>query len=271
MSPPRRGYADGPFGQVHYRDTGAGVPIVLLHQAPMTSGQFDYLYPELAARGLRAIGIDMPGFGMSDAVGTVPTVQDYAQVVPAVLDALGIAAAVVGGHHTGALVSAEAALRFPDRVRAVVLNGPALFDDGDRTAFEIGLHQRELGLVPAPGAAHMVDIFNTRDRLAKGSVSVERISDYVVQALMGQSPYWHGHYAAFHYRMEPTLRALRQPGLILTNTGDMIHDHALRAHAIRPDFVYHALEGGGIDIVDQQPAAWAEAVATFVAGLPRAL
>lgn len=267
MPLPSRGYADGPFGQVHYRRMGTGAPIVLLHQAPMTSNQFDCVYPELAARGFEAIGIDMPGFGMSDAVGGVPTVEDYARVVPAVLDALGVASAAVGGHHTGALVSAEAALRFPDRVNAVILNGPAMFDDADRADFQTGLHQRELALVPAPGAAHMVDIFNTRDRLAAGSISADRLSDYVVQALVGQSPYWHGHFAAFGYLMEPTLLAIRQPTLILTNTGDMIHEHAHRARALRPDFAWHALEGGGIDIVDQQPAAWADAVAAFLKGL----
>ncbi|PKP92472.1 MAG: alpha/beta hydrolase [Alphaproteobacteria bacterium HGW-Alphaproteobacteria-16] len=264
---PRRAYVDGPFGQIHYRYLGQGKPIVLLHQAPMTSNQFDYVYPELAARGFQAIGIDMPGFGMSDGTPDVPTVQDYARVVPPVLDALDIASAAVGGHHTGALVSAEAAVRFPDRVSAVILNGPAMFDAADRAAFMTGLHQRELGLVPAPSAAHMVDIFNTRDRLAAGTVPVERLSDYVVQALVGQSPYWHGHYAAFHYEMEPTLRAITQPTLILTNTGDMIHDHAHRARALRPDFAWHALEGGGIDIVDQQPAAWADAVADFLRAL----
>jgi pimeloyl-ACP methyl ester carboxylesterase len=267
MPLPRRAYTDGPFGQIHYRQLGEGMPIVLMHQAPMTSNQFDYVYPELAARGFRAIGIDMPGFGQSDAVGDVPSIEDYARVIPPVLDAMGIASAAVGGHHSGALVSAEAAVRFPDRVSAVILNGPALFDQADRADFRTGLYQRELRLVPAPAAAHMVDIFTTRDRLAGGTIPVERLSDYVVQALVGQSPYWHGHNAAFGYAMEPTLRAITQPTLILTNTGDMIHEHAHRARALRPDFAWHALEGGGIDIVDQQPAAWAEAVAVFLRGL----
>lgn len=268
MLHPRRDYADGPFGQIHYRHAGAGDAIILMHQAPMTSNQFDFIYPELAAHGFQAIGIDMPGFGMSDAVGQVPTVQDYARVIPPVLDALGIVSAVIAGHHTGALVSAEAAVTFPDRVRAVILNGPALFDAADRASFETGLHQRELGLVPAAGAAHMVDIFNMREQLSHGTISVDRISDYVLQALVGQSPYWHGHHAAFHYEMEPTLLAIRQPTLILTNSGDMIHDHAKRAHALRPDFAYHALEGGGIDIVDQQPVEWSQAVADFMQTLP---
>jgi hypothetical protein len=33
---------------------------------------------------------------------------------------------------------------------------------------------------------------------------------------------------------------------------------------MRPDFAYTALEGGGIDIVDQMPEEWADAVAAFL-------
>jgi hypothetical protein len=36
------------------------------------------------------------------------------------------------------------------------------------------------------------------------------------------------------------------------------------AFALRPDFAFVALEGGGIDVVDQLPEAWTRAVARFV-------
>lgn len=71
---PWRHYADGPFGQVHFQVLGEGAPLVLLHQAPITSGQFDNVYAPLAIRGFRVIGIDMPGFGMSDPTPGVPTI-----------------------------------------------------------------------------------------------------------------------------------------------------------------------------------------------------
>jgi len=31
----KRGYADGPYGQIHYHDSGSGRPLVLIHQAPI--------------------------------------------------------------------------------------------------------------------------------------------------------------------------------------------------------------------------------------------
>lgn len=267
MSRARRGYADGPFGQIHYQQEGEGAPLLLLHQAPMTAAQFDNVYGPLAARGIRAIGIDMPGFGQSDPTDFTPTIADYAQIVPAVLDALGIARADVLGHHTGALVANEAAILFPERVRAIVLNGPLVIDEAERQKYWATGHQWELGWVERSGGAHFAELFEIREAFAAGSVPLARISDYVVQALSGKGLFWYGHHAAYQYRQDERLPLVTQPGMILTNTGDIIYPHALAAQAIRPDFAFVALEGGGVDIVDQQPEAWADAVAGFLNGL----
>jgi len=261
---PRRGYADGPFGQVHFQHFGAGQPLVLLHQAPMTSGQFDNVYGLLADRGCRAIGIDMPGFGMSDPTPFVPRVEDYAQVVPAVLDALGIGEAAILGHHTGALAATEAAIQFPERISRLIVNGPLPVTEEERADFlEKGL-KWEQGWTARPGGAHLAELFSIREGFADGTVPLDRISEYVIQALSGRGQFWYGHHAAYMYRHDESLPKVRQPGMILINTGDMIYSHALRAQAIRPDFAFLALEGGGVDIVDQQPEAWADAVAGFI-------
>jgi pimeloyl-ACP methyl ester carboxylesterase len=260
---PRRGYADGPFGQVHFQMLGDGVPLVLLHQAPMTSGQFDRVYAPLAARGLRAIGIDMPGFGMSDPTDFAPRVEDYAQAVPAVLDALGIDRAVVAGHHTGALVAVAAAEAFPDRVAGLIVHSPLLIDEVERQAYLAGHHQWELSFVPAPGGAHFRELAELREGFSAGSIGTDRISDYVVQAWVGRGKFWYGHHAAYQYRLEDSWPRIARPTCILTNTGDVLYGMAQQARTLRPDFAYAELEGGGVDIVDQQPEAWAELVANF--------
>jgi len=263
-----RAYADGPFGQIHFQVLGKGRPLILLHQAPMASGQFDNVLAPLARRGFRAIAIDMPGFGMSDPTPDTPTVGDYARVVPAVLDNLGLERAAVLGHHTGALAATETAILYPQRVSALVINGPLLVTEEERDKFRQNLHQWELGYAARPHAAHMVELFDIRDRMAGGSISPTRLSDYVVQALIGRGAFWYGHHAAYTYDQATRLPKIQQPTLILTNTGDLIYDHALRAQALRPDFAFAALEGGGVDIVDQQPEAWADAVAAFLDSAP---
>ena len=261
---PRRHYADGRFGQIHFQALGEGLALLLLHQAPMTSGQFDNVYEPLAARGYRAIGIDMPGFGLSDPAPGVPTVADYAQVIPAVLDALGIERAALLGHHTGALAATEGALAFPDRIAALVVNGPLLVSAEDRQDFLGNLHQWELGFTAREHAGHMAELFDIRDSLAGGTIPHQRLSDYVVQGLIGHGAFWHGHHAAFMYDQEPRLALVTQPVLVLTNTGDVIYEHARRTHALFPHFAFAALEGGGVDIVDQQPEAWADTVVHFL-------
>lgn len=264
MTIPRRGYADGPFGQVHFQHLGEGAPLVLLHQAPMTSGQFDNVYAPLAARGVRAIGIDMPGFGLSDPTAHVPTVTDYGRVVPTVLDALGIDRTAILGHHTGALAATEASLLFPDRISALILNGPLPITDAERADFMAGLHVEEKAFTALPHAAHLVAMFDIRNSLADGTIPDARLTEYVVQAMTGRGEYWWGHHAAFQYDHAATLPLIAHPCLVLTNSGDLIYENALWAHRIRPDFAFTCIDGGGVDIVDQQPEQWADAVAAFL-------
>jgi len=263
----RRGYTDGRFGQIHYQAaTGAGRPLVLLHQAIMTSDQFSNVFAPMIAHGLCPIAIDMPGFGMSDAPDAPPTIADYATCVVPVLDALGVGQAAVGGHHTGGLVTTEAANAHRDRVSAVILHGVMIMADAERQPLIDDIVRREKAFRPLPGAAHMAEIARIRETLSHGTVGPERISDYVMQAVMAwdRGAYWYGHAAAFDYRHEEPLAQLTQPGLILTNTGDMMHGSALAAHKLRPDFAYAEIEGGGIDICDQNPQAWADAIAAFL-------
>jgi pimeloyl-ACP methyl ester carboxylesterase len=266
----RRGYVDGPYGQLHVLDAIEGRPLLMLHQAIMTANQFDNVFEPLVARGIRPIAIDMPGFGCSDPPPFAPQVRDYAAVVPALLDALGLARVPVVGHHTGALVANEAALAWPARVSAVILGGALLIDEAQRQAAIVDMVAREKAFAALPGAAHMVQFATLREQLAAGSVGPARIGDYVLQAMsaLQHGAFWYGHNAAFAYRHEARLAALTQPTLILSNTGDPLHEASLQAHRLRPDFDFVALEGGGIDIVDQQPRAWADAVADFLARTP---
>jgi pimeloyl-ACP methyl ester carboxylesterase len=103
--------------------------------------------------------------------------------------------------------------------------------------------------------------------MARGSIGYDRLSDYVVQAMVGRGAFWHGHHAAYMYDQAERLPLITQPTLILSNTGDEIYPHAEAARAIRPDFAFAALEGGGVDIVDQQPEDWADIVAGFLNSL----
>jgi pimeloyl-ACP methyl ester carboxylesterase len=261
----RRGYADGPLGQVHFYDLGAGAPLVLLHQAPMCARQFDAVMPLFSAAGVRPIAIDLPGFGGSDGPGAPPTIADYAASIPCVLDKLELDQADVLGHHTGALVATELALGFPGRVGKLILNGPAPLTPEEQAVFREDAARREKAsaMIEKDGS-HLSKAFEHRAAYVAGSVPLERVQHYVLWMASVTAPLWYGHNAAFSYDHSGGMARIRHPTLILTNTGDLLYEHALRARSLRPDFAFVALEGGGVDVVDQLPQAWTAAVVAFL-------
>ena len=118
-----RGYVDTPEGQIHYRTEGSGEPIVLLHQPPLSSEEYDFIIPVLAEK-YQAIAMDMLGHGDSDDPPDYNyEIEDYARNVVHFLDALGINKASIVGHHSGATVAVEVAAAYPPRVDRLVLSG----------------------------------------------------------------------------------------------------------------------------------------------------
>ena len=133
---PRRGYVDGPTGQIHFRCFGAGIPLILSHQSPSSSNMFQKAYPILADAGILAIGVDTPGFGSSDVPDPRPSVSDYASAFGPVLDHFDLSFASFLGHHTGAANVTEFAHQNPDRVDKIILNGPPIFSVEEREGRE---------------------------------------------------------------------------------------------------------------------------------------
>ena len=102
-------------------DEGAGTPVVLLHSLTFHSGIWQAQAGALA-RDHRVVRIDLRGHG-----GTAwpepddVTLEDMADDVLAVMDALDLPAAVVGGLSLGGMVALRVALRRPERVRGLAL------------------------------------------------------------------------------------------------------------------------------------------------------
>ena len=258
-----KGYADGPTGQIHYQMAGDGMPLILCHQSPASSDMFAQVYHRLAARGIKAIGIDTPGFGMSDLPDEIPTIQDYAGAIIAVMDHLDLQKTAILGHHTGASIAVEVATAAPERISRIILNGPAVLTEAERNEFRAALKTAPSFDIKKDGS-HLTNIWQRRAQFTPGWTSVEAMHRGVVQMLMAGEMEWYGHNAAFAHDISVPLKALTQPTLILTNTGDDIYYAAQRARELRPDFAYLELEGGTHDIVDEQPDDWTQAVADFL-------
>ncbi|MBL8629149.1 MAG: alpha/beta hydrolase [Rhodospirillaceae bacterium] len=264
----KRGYAEGPYGQIHYQDgANGGTPLVLIHQAPMSSRQFESVFKPFMDRGIRPIAVDCPGFGMSDTTTFVPKVEDWAKIVPPVLDHLGLKTVDVLGHHTGALVATEVEQQFRDRVRKLILAGPFPMTETERENFLNGVQRNEIDFVYKPDGSHLTASFMSRFRMYSASGTnpdAKLMTRYTVERFVGYGPFWYGHHAAFIYNHNASIPKIKRPTLIITNTGDQIYQNAKETMKMRPDFSFAELQGGGVDIIDQQPEAWAEAIAKFL-------
>jgi pimeloyl-ACP methyl ester carboxylesterase len=259
----RKGYANGRWGQIHYTECGTGHPLVLLHQSPTDSVQFARVLKPLAARGFRAIAIDLPGFGGSDAPDAPPVIADYAHIVPTVLDALAIDRAAILGHHTGAVIATEVALKFPARVSKVILNGPLPMSDEERGQWR-ALLAREKDWNLQWDGSHIKELWDFRFNAQPAWTDLEAFHANFIHGLLAGRTVWYAHDAVMTYRHEEAIDRLTQPCLILANTGDAIYYLSQRARERWPQHAYAELPGGTIDIIDEQPEAWSDAVAGFL-------
>jgi len=119
---PRSGYANTPFGDVHYQILGEGEPLLLLHRSPRSSRDWFRLMPILSQH-YQVIAMDTLGFGQSDPLPEDVTMEMLAASVDCLLESLDVSHANIFGIHTGNKIAAALAHQFPDRVEKVILCG----------------------------------------------------------------------------------------------------------------------------------------------------
>lgn len=258
----RRRYLDGVWGQVHVTEAGEGPPLLLLHQSPLSGAMFLPAMPHLAAAGYRALALDTPGFGASDAPPAPQSIEAHADALISVLDGLNLKCAHILGHHTGASIAAAFAARHPDRVDRLILNGVALLSTEERAFFATF---RFAPVIPRADGGHLTDAWAQRLQATPGWTDIAAMHRHVATMLANPDRYFWAFEAVFAHDLAADLARITAPTLVLTNSGEDLYQASSRAAAARPDWQFAALEGGTHDIVDEQPAAWASAVIDFLA------
>ena len=104
------------------REQGTGAPVLCLHGVPACSYLYRKMLPELAARGLRGIAVDLPGLGLAQR----PADFDYTwtglgRFAVAAVDALGLDRFHLVVHDLGGPVGFELAAELPDRIRSLTI------------------------------------------------------------------------------------------------------------------------------------------------------
>lgn len=120
---------------IHYEDTGGALgPVILAHGILMDSQMFAPQI-EAAGAGCRFITWDARCHGETESTDDPFTYWDLADDLKGLLDHLGIERAVIGGMSQGGFVALRFALRYPERVSALILiDTQAGTEDPDKAA-----------------------------------------------------------------------------------------------------------------------------------------
>jgi pimeloyl-ACP methyl ester carboxylesterase len=176
-------------------DTGEGLPVVLLHGLTATRRYVVMGSKHLERSGHRVVAYDARGHGRSSPAPSraAYTYEDLGRDLEAVLDARGIARAVLAGASMGAHTLLWLALRAPARVAGLVVITPAydpvLHDREGRfehwDALADGLEQGGIdGFIAASGSPDVPESWReTAEKVTRQRLSQHEHLDAVADAL----------------------------------------------------------------------------------------
>jgi pimeloyl-ACP methyl ester carboxylesterase len=227
----RRGYSDGPSGQIHWRMTPSVGPRIhgdlwCLHPAPFSSLAFTIIMPHLA-KGRRVFAPDLPGYGGSDSLKEIPSIAVYAKAIGAIvtdhpIDLLGF--------HSGSLVAAEIAVQRGDLVRKTVLIDVPYFT-GDAQAEMLAESCGPQAITA--GLECLAPVWERGITRRIASQTLSRCFEMFVENLRAGAQMNDAFVAAFSYSCEARFGELKSPVMIMASKSMMLEPTRAAAAVIR--------------------------------------
>ncbi len=222
--------------QLNYVERGAGDALILLHGngecLDYFSGQLDFF-----AKSYRVIALDTRGHGASPRGSAPFTIRQFAEDLRAFMDEQNIDSAHILGFSDGGNIALSFALKYPQRVRKLILNGANLDPLG------VKLHVQ----IPIVLGYHLARLFAGKRPEARRRMEL--------LGLMVNEP----HFAP------QDLRKLELPALVIAGDRDMIRDRHTRLIADSLPNARLAILRGNHFIANQRPEEFNRVVAEFLA------
>ena len=201
--------------QHHYIEQGQGQPLILLHGNGEEHSYFEHQIP-CFSKDYRVIAIDTRGHGKSPRGERPFTIKQFAEDLKDFMDAKGITKANILGFSDGGNIALTFALKYPERIEKLILNGANLFPSGVKPLYQWPI---EIGY-------RMAKLFANKDEKAKKNAEM--------LGLMVNEPH-----------IEPSeLARLTMPVLVIAGKKDMIKEsHTRLIYKSLPDAQMNIIEG----------------------------
>ena len=222
--------------RLNYVERGAGDALILLHG---NGESLDYFAGQIGffARFYRVIALDTRGHGASPQGSAPFTIRQLAEDLRAFMDEQNIDSAHILGFSDGGNIALSFALKYPQRVRKLILNGANLDPLG------VKLHVQ----IPIVLGYHLARLFAGKRPEARKKMEL--------LGLMVNEP-----------RFAPQdLRRLELPALVIAGDRDMIRDRHTRLIADSLPNARLAILKGNHFIANQNPEEFNRVVAEFLA------
>lgn len=201
--------------QLHYIEQGQGMPLIMLHGNGESCDYFEHQIP-CFSKEYRVIALDTRGHGQSPRGEKPFTIKQFAEDLHDFMDEKGIEKAILLGFSDGGNIALTFALKYPERVEKMVVDGANLFPSGVKPLYQWPI---EIGY-------RIAKLFAKKSEKAKKNAEM--------LGLMVNEP-----------QIDPSeLVRLTMPVLVVAGTKDMIKEsHTKLIYRSLPDAQLNIVEG----------------------------
>lgn len=221
--------------KLNYIEQGQGQPLILLHGNGESNDYFEHQIPFFAG-DYRVIAIDTRGHGKSPRGEKPFTIKQFAEDLHDFMDEKGIEKTILLGFSDGGNIALTFALKYPERVDKMIVDGANLFPSGVKTLYQWPI---EFG-------------YRIARLFAKKSEKANQNAEML--GLMVNEPH-----------IEPSeLASLTMPVLVVVGNKDMIKEsHTRLIYKSLPNAQLAILEGDHF-VANKNPDAFNKVVADFL-------